>query len=265
MSLLEVKNVVFGYGEQEILKGVSLAVEEGGFLGIVGPNGAGKSTLLRLLFKLYPPWRGDIFYQGRNLKSISLLELSRQAAMIPQITETSFPFTVEEFVFMGRYPHLGRLRRPAADDYRIVEEALIAADVAHLKSHRFFELSGGERQRVICAQGFAQTPRLLLLDEPTSHLDIAHQVQILDLVKRLNRRRRMTVIVVLHDLNLAAAYCRRLILLDHGRIFKQGPPPEVLTYQNIEQVYKTVVVVKENPVNGKPYVFLAPGGKEAGE
>lgn len=259
MNLLEIKNIVFGYDKHEIIRGVSFSVQEGDFLGIVGPNGVGKSTLLRLLFKMHQPWQGNIFYQDKNLKNISLGELSRQAAMIPQIMDTSFPFTVEEFVFMGRYPHLGRFQKPGAIDYQIVEEALSAADVAHLKTRRFFTLSGGERRRVIFAQGIAQTPRLLLLDEPTSHLDITHQVQILDLVKKLNRTWQVTVIVVLHDLNLAAAYCRRLILLNQGRIFRQGRPREVLTYQNIEAVYKTVVVVKENPVNGKPYVFLSPG------
>jgi iron complex transport system ATP-binding protein len=258
MNLLEIKDIVFAYHKTEILKEVCFCVDRGDFLGIIGPNGAGKTTLFRLISKLLKPCRGEIFYQGRNLQDISVQELAKTMAVIPQILQTPFSFNVEEFVLMGRFPHLTRFQRLKKRDYRIMQEALELADVSNLKKQRFFELSGGERQRVILAQGFAQEPQVLLLDEPTAHLDIAHQIKILDLLKKLNREKGLTVIIVLHDLNLASNYCGRLILLKEGTIFKQGSPREVITYQNIEQVYETVVVVKENPISLKPYVLLVP-------
>jgi iron complex transport system ATP-binding protein len=143
-----------------------------------------------------------------------------------------------------------------SNDYRILHEALTLVDISGLKERRIGELSGGERQRAILAQGLAQQPTLLLLDEPTAHLDIAHQVQILDLIKRLNKQKRTTVLIILHDLNLASNYCDRLILLKEGKIFREGSPYEVLTFKNIEEVYKTVVVVEENPISSKPYILL---------
>ena len=175
---------------------------------------------------------------------------------MPQILEVPFAFSVEEFVLMGRFPHTGRFEALKQRDYRILEDTLNLTDTFPFRGRKIYELSGGERQRVILAQGFAQEPQLLLLDEPTSHLDIAHQVQILDLVKKLNKEKGLTVIIVLHDLNLASSYCDRLILLKEGAIFTEGSPQDVLTYQNIEKVYKTVVVVKENPISLKPYILL---------
>ncbi|UCD15063.1 MAG: ABC transporter ATP-binding protein [Candidatus Omnitrophota bacterium] len=256
MNSLEIKNIVFGYHKEEVLKNISFSVRRGDFLGIVGPNGAGKTTVFKLISKLLKPWSGEILYNGTNLNNISLQKLARSVAVIPQILETPFSFTVEEFVSMGRFPHLGRFQSLKKQDYKIVEEALLLADVSHLKFHRLSELSGGERQRVILAQGFTQTPQLFLLDEPTAHLDITHQVGILDLIKRLNKQNGLTVIVVLHDLNLASEYCDKVILLKDGKIFKAGSPWQVFTFNNIEEVYKTTVVVKENPISSKPYCFL---------
>lgn len=256
MDLLEIKNIIFGYYQTEVLKGVSFCVKRGEFVGIVGPNGAGKSTLFKLISKLISPWQGEINFAGANLADIPLQQLVKKVAVIPQILEVPFSFTVEEFVLMGRFPHLGRFQRLKGNDYQIIDDALKAADVLHLKTRRFFELSGGEKQRVVLAQGFAQQPEFLLLDEPTAHLDITHQVGILDLIQRLNKRNSLTVMVVLHDLNLASEYCDRIILLKGGQIFKEGIPSQVLTFDNIEKVYKTVVVVEKNPISSKPYVFL---------
>jgi iron complex transport system ATP-binding protein len=178
--------------------------------------------------------------------------------VLPQVLEIAFSFGVAEFVAMGRYPHLRRFERLKRNDLRVVEEAMEATDVLHLRERRISELSGGERQRVILAQAFAQEPRLLLLDEPTTHLDIGHQVEVLSIIRKLNREKGLTIIMILHDLNLASEYCNWLILLKEGRIFKEGPPKDVLTYQNIEDVYRTSVVVGESPVSSKPHVFLVP-------
>lgn len=256
MNLLEIKNIVFGYYHTEVLKQISFSVKKGEFVGIVGPNGAGKSTLFKLISKFFSPWKGEINYDGKNLHNIPLQKLAKKIAVIPQNLDIPFSFTVEEFVSMGRFPHLSRFQRFKMEDYQIIDDALKAADVSHLKAHKFFELSGGERQRVVLAQGFTQQPELLLLDEPTIHLDITHQVRILDLVQRLNKKENLTVMVVLHDLNLASEYCDRVILLKEGQIFKEGIPLQVLTFDNIEEVYKTVVVVEKNPISYKPHVFL---------
>jgi len=256
MEILKVDNLSCGYEDNIVVNDVSFSVQPGDFLGIIGPNGAGKTTLFRAISRILKPQRGNIFYKGRDVGRISTRDFAQEVAVIPQILEVPFAFSVEEFVLMGRFPHVDRFEALKKADYAILENVLDFTDSASLRDRKINELSGGERQRVILAQGFAQQPHLLLLDEPTAHLDISHQAHILDLFKRLNKERNLTVIIVLHDLNLASSYCDRLILLDEGRIFKEGPPREVLTYQNIEEVYKTVVVVKENPISQKPYVIL---------
>ena len=258
MGVLKVKNLSCGYDTREIIKNVSFSVKEGEFLGIIGPNGAGKTTLFRAITKVLNPWKGSILYKGKDIFEISPRDFAHEIAVIPQILEVPFAFSVEEFVLMGRFPHTGRFEGLGKRDYKVLEDALKLTDTSLLRERKTSELSGGEMQRVVLAQGFAQEPRLLLLDEPTSHLDIAHQVRVLDLIKKLQENSGLTVIVVLHDLNLAASYCDRLILLEEGTIFTEGPAENVLTYQNIEAIYKTVVVVKKSPVNLKPYVILVP-------
>lgn len=256
-SLLEIKNLSCGYDKEDTIKDISFSVKGGDFLGIIGPNAAGKTTLFRAISGILKLSSGEVLYKNKNIVKISARDFAQEVAVIPQIQDIPFPFSVEEFVLMGRFPHLNRLEHLKANDYRILEEVLALADVSDFRERKIGELSGGERQRVILAQGLAQQPNLLLLDEPTVHLDIAHQVQILDLIKRLNKQKETAVLVILHDLNLASSYCDRLILLKEGNIFKEGSPQEVLTFKNIEEVYKAVVVVEENPISCKPYIVLA--------
>lgn len=256
--MLKVSNLTCGYDGRRILKGISFEVNKGDFLGIIGPNGAGKTTLFRAMTKILPILEGKIIYDGKDLTKISNKELAKKVAVLPQILEIIFPFTVLEFVKMGRFPHLERFEKIKATDLEVVEKALEVTDVLPLKDRKINELSGGERQRVILAQSLAQEPQLLLLDEPTTHLDISHQVDILDVVRKLSKEKNLTIIAILHDLNLASEYCERLILLKEGKIFKAGTPQEVLTYQNIEDVYKTVVVVDKSPISFRPHVFLVP-------
>jgi iron complex transport system ATP-binding protein len=180
--------------------------------------------------------------------------LAKKIAVLPQNIEIAFQLKVEEFILMGRTPHLGRLERIKKGDIRIAEEAMEKTQVLHLRSRWMDELSGGERQRVFLAQALTQQPELLLLDEPTAHLDIKHQVEILELVKKLNKE-ELTVIMILHDLNLASEYCERVILLDRGRIFKDDVPQNVFTSCIIEKVYKTRVLVGRNPISSKPHLF----------
>ncbi|MDD5253237.1 MAG: ABC transporter ATP-binding protein [Candidatus Omnitrophica bacterium] len=257
--LLKIENLSGGYYKESVIRGLSLDVNQGDFLGIIGPNGSGKTTLLRLITRVLPIKKGEVFYKGENIALMNLKEFCRKVAFVSQDISTSFSFTVMELVLMGRIPHLKRLQYETRKDIEIANEKLSLTDTLSLKDKRIDELSAGERQRVVIARALAQEPELLFLDEPTSHLDIGHQVQVLDLLKKLNRKNNLTIVMVLHDLNLASAYSNRIALLDKGIIFKEGRPEEVLTYKNIETVYKTLVLVNDNSITGKPNVVLVPG------
>ncbi len=260
-SLLEVDNLVCGYGVAEIIKGISFSVRDGDFLGVIGPNGAGKTTLLRAITGVVKRLKGIILYNGVDINSLSRNELAKEIAVLPQMLEAPFSFSVEEFVTMGRFPHTKRFEKIKGRSLEIVGEAMELTDVRDLRKRRVGELSGGERQRVILAQCLAQQPRLMLLDEPTAHLDIGHQIYILDLMRRMKKKKAITIIMVMHDLNLASSYCGELMLLNNGVVFKYGQPEEVLTFQNIEALYRTAVVVKENPITSKPHIYLVPEDK----
>ncbi len=260
-ALLKIDNLSGGYYKEDIIRGLSLDINPGDFLGIIGPNGCGKTTLLRLITRVLNLRQGDIFYKGRNIAQMELKEFCRSVAFVSQDIATGFSFTVMELVLMGRIPHLRRLQFETKKDIEIAREKMVLTDILQLRDKRIDELSAGERQRVVIARALAQEPELLLLDEPTAHLDIGHQVQVLDLLKKLNRSGSLTIAMILHDLNLASAYSNRIALLDQGKIFKEGSPEEVLTYQNIERVYKTIVLVNNNPVTGKPNVVLVPEDK----
>jgi iron complex transport system ATP-binding protein len=257
-NILKVENVWGGYDQEDIIKGVSIDVNSGDFLGIIGPNGSGKSTLLKLASRALNIRKGLIYYEGADIRLMKLKEYSRKIAFVAQDVFVDFSFTAWEIVLMGRIPHLGRLEFETSKDFAAVENAMKLTSTLNLKDKFIDELSAGERQRVMIAKALAQEPALLLLDEPTSHLDIGHQIQTLDLLRKLNRQNGLTIIIVMHDLNLAGEYCNRLALIRDGSVFREGDPDQVLTYQNIESVYDTVVVVNKNPVTKKPYVIAVP-------
>jgi len=257
--LLKIDNVCGGYAGEDVVNNICLDVNAGDFLGLIGPNGSGKTTLLRLATRILQLHKGTIFFGQNNIHTMPLKEFCRNVAFVSQDIGINFSFTVMEIVLMGRIPHLKRMQFETKMDFTIAQNALAVTDSLHLKDKMIDELSAGERQRVIIARALAQEPRLLFLDEPTSHLDIGHQIQVLDLLKKLNRSQNLTIVMVQHDLNLAAGYCNRIALVSSGAIFKCGSPDDVLTYQNIEAVYKTVVVVAENPVTKKPNIILVPG------
>jgi len=260
MILLE--NVSAGYDGKPVLQGVTLGVAPGEFLGIIGPNGCGKTTLLRVVSRLLPPTDGRVSIQGVPLPRISRRKLARTMACLAQDFSLDLPFTVRELVLMGRSPHLPRIGGETRRDYEIAERAMELVDVSHLADRPVTETSGGERQRALIALCLAQEPEVLLLDEPTSHLDIGHQLSILDLIARLNRQLGMTILAVFHDLNLAAEYCQRLLMLDRGRVAALGAPRDVLTSQMIARVYQTAVLVQPNPWSGKPHVVLSAGADD---
>lgn len=258
-NLLEVKNLWAGYFDKTVIKGVNFSVNKGDFIGVIGPNGAGKSTLIKTLSRTLKPFKGTIIHEEKDIYKISLNESARSIAVVPQDTLIAFEFTVWDIVMMGRLPHIKRFKRETERDLKVVEKCLELTNTKELAGRLINELSAGERQRVIIAKALAQEPRLLILDEPTSHLDISHQIEIFDLLRGLSENENLTVIAVLHDLNLASEYCNRLILMNEGKIFAQGKPDEVLRYKTIEEVYKTVVVVGASPVSKKPYIFYGIG------
>lgn len=239
-----------------MLNGINLKIEQEGFTGIIGPNGSGKTTLIRAVTRVLRPKAGNIFFEGKDIWEANFRELSQKIAVVSQNQPMDF-MTVWDYVLLGRIPYFGRLQfLETKKDLEIAQKAMELTDVFKFKDRSLDNLSGGERQLVLIARALTQQPRLLILDEPTTHLDITHQVRILDLIKRLNKEFNLTVVMVLHDLNLASEYCQGLILLNEGKIYKTGPPEEVLDYRIIEEVYKTVVVVEKNPISFKPYVYI---------
>jgi len=258
---LAAEHVSFGYGSRLVLDDVSLGLAAGEVVGVIGPNGSGKTTLLRLLSGVRTPRGGSIRLDGRPLASFRRREVARQIAVVPQDPTLEFPFTALEVVLMGRAPHLPALGFPRAQDVATARAALAQLDVGAVEDRPLEQLSGGERQRVLLARALAQEPAVLLLDEPTTHLDLRHQVGIYDVVQDLSRERGMAVLSVLHDLNLAALYSDRLLLLAAGRIAAEGRPRDVLTAETLAAAYGTAVHVGVHARSGAPVVLPLPRAK----
>ncbi|HQI95210.1 MAG TPA: ABC transporter ATP-binding protein [Syntrophorhabdus sp.] len=252
-ALFSVHGVVFNYDRYTAIDDITFTVNPGEFMGIIGPNGAGKSTVIRLLAGFLKPNKGFVAFSGKNLDKYEKRELAQNIATLPQATETPFSFTVEEFILMGRYPYAQKNWLYEKKEEEFVEYIIDTMEISHLRGRTIDTLSEGERQKVFLSQCLAQDPKALLLDEPVSHLDIRHQMQTFDVLEKLHNE-GLTIIMVLHDLNLAAEFCSRLMLISKGRINADGDPKTVLTFQNIEEAYDTVVIVKENPLSGKPFV-----------
>jgi iron complex transport system ATP-binding protein len=253
-QIIRLENVGFAYDGRAVLDGISFAVGEGEFVGVVGPNGSGKTTLIKLLSKVLKPRSGKIEIAGENIERIPNRRLAQIAAVVPQETNVLFAYTIGEIVLMGRSPYLGALSFERERDVEIARKAMDAADVADLSDRLISEVSGGEKQRVVIARALAQEPRIMLLDEPTAFLDLKHQVGIYRVLQKLNRERKMTIIAVSHSLNLAAQFCRRMILLDKGRVAADGSPAEVLTRENIERVFEVKVRISRDESSGAPFV-----------
>lgn len=232
------------------LQGISIDVAPGTTTAIVGPNGSGKSTLLRLLLGTLTPEAGEVRYEGRRLREWTRRELARAIGVVPQREELAFPLMVRELVAMGRYPHLRTWQREGDADRRAIAHALARCDLDHLADRPLDTLSGGELQRARIARALAQHPRTLILDEPTAALDIRHEMEIFELLAELAARDGVTVLLVTHNLNLAARYANQLLLLDHGRTAVLGTPKQVLTRQILEQVYAWPLTLTTHPGPG---------------
>lgn len=252
---LSVDRLDFGYAGRPLFAGFELEIPAGEYLAIIGPNGAGKSTLLRLLAGFLVPGAGQVRIAGRDIRGIGRLELARLVAVVPQESHFVFGHTIEEVVMMGRHPWLGRFRMPGPEDHARVEEALALMDLGPMRQARVDEVSGGERQRTVIARALAQDAPVLLLDEPGAHLDLNHLARLFELLAELGSRGR-TAVLVTHDINLAAAGCRRLLVLKEGRAAAVGPPREVLTAGLIRSVYGLEPALIRHPQSGRPVVLL---------
>ncbi len=254
MSLFEIQNLSFRYPSLSNFKlhPTDLSVHQGDLVGLLGPNGAGKSTLLKLMVGLVSPQQGWVVFEGKPLKDLPVRERARKIAYVPQGLHFTFPMGVMEIVEMGRHPYVGRLKPLGAKDRETCERALSLCDALDFKDRSYHELSGGERQRVLLASALAQTPQVLLLDEPTLSLDLSHQILLFEIIQKLHREEGMTVVVATHELNLAGRFLDRLVLMMSGKVFAQGGPKKVLTPKNIRAVLDVEVDQIKHP-GGFPY------------
>lgn len=250
---MEARDLTFNYGNNQVLKGVNFKIEEGKITTIMGANGSGKSTLFYLMTKNYEPKEGRVFLRGKNLKNLSLKEFAREVAIVQQYNIASDDITVENLVAFGRTPHQKFMQGLTKEDENLIEWALEITDLKEYKNREVFRLSGGQRQRVWIAMALAQNTKILFLDEPTTYLDIKYQIEILQLIRRLNREFNITIVMVLHDINQAIEYSDRIIGLTDGKVLIEGEPEKVITKDSIKKLYNIELKVKE--IEGRKFVL----------
>ncbi|MDD5127486.1 MAG: ABC transporter ATP-binding protein [Dehalococcoidales bacterium] len=259
MTTIETRQVSLGYGHKTVLRDISFNIAPGEMVGLIGPNGCGKSTVIKALSRIIPHQKGNIRLDGKDVNAIPRSELARRLAVVPQIPLLPSAFTAFEIVLMGRNPHLGLFQREGPKEMALTWQAMALTGTQSFAERRVGELSGGEIQCLLIARALVQETGAILLDEPTANLDIGRQIEVLDLMKQLCAEKRLAVLAALHDLNLAAQYCDRLILLNEGRVHAEGTPQEVITTHNIQEVYGPQNCVYAHPVNGLPTVLLTTG------
>ncbi|MFC1859384.1 ABC transporter ATP-binding protein [Thermodesulfobacteriota bacterium] len=255
---IRTNGLTYAYGNREVLKRLSFSVPKGEFFIIIGPNGSGKTTLMKVVSGIEKSQKGDLEILDKPIKHYTRRDLARTVALVPQLVLEDIPFTVTEVVMMGRSPHQGVLGLEEKNDVEIARQAMVFTEIEHLGNRKLDQLSGGERQRVFIARAICQEPRIILLDEPTAALDLAHQVRVMDLMEKLKEEKGITVVMVSHDVNLAAMYGDRLLLLKDGQIVSQGNPAEVLKFDTLEEAYGCVLVVDESPLGKFPRVTCVP-------
>ena len=248
---LKVNNVEFSYNSTPVLENISMELDRSEILGVVGPNGAGKSTLIRCINRILKPQRGSILLEGQEIKHMSMMEIAKKLAYVPQTASHIFPATVLDTVIIGRRPHIGW--RSSEKDVKKVVKVLKLMEIEDLAMRDFNELSGGQQQKVLIARALAQEASTLLLDEPTSNLDIQHQLEVMEIIKDLVAKKGISVIMAVHDLNLASRYTNRVLIMKAGKIFDAGSPCDVLTPENIRSVYNVEAEVI-NSSSGSPYI-----------
>jgi iron complex transport system ATP-binding protein len=259
--LLRIDGVSCSYDSTEVLKRVTFDVPSGTVFGVVGPNGSGKTTLIRCISRVLEPIGGVVWLDTDMLSAMSFRDVASRVGVVPQTTRPGFAFTAYEIVAMGRTPYIGRLQMESEEDLTVIKGAMLSTDCWQLRSRMFSELSGGEQQRVVIARALAQEPRVLLLDEPTAHLDLGYQMQIMDMIERLAGERNLIVVAIFHDLNMAVRYCENVVLLDKGKVEEVGGTLDVLTNENIEKVYGVKVAIERSPSTG--LVMIVPTARRA--
>jgi iron complex transport system ATP-binding protein len=247
---LAIEHVSCTIMDTSIIQDISIHIKDGQFVGIIGPNGSGKSTLLKIASRILKPNAGVVRLDGQHLYELSPKKAAQEMAVVSQETDLTFDFSVQEIVLMGRHPHKGFFQSDTDEDLRIVNEALERVGMQGYEERSFMSLSGGEKQRVLIARALAQQAKLIILDEPTNHLDIRHQLQLMDLVKKLN----VTVLAALHDLNLASNYCDYLYVIQNGQVVMSGTPENVLTKDRIREVFGVETEIIIHPVTKKPHI-----------
>jgi iron complex transport system ATP-binding protein len=256
--VIEIRDLSFSYEKDPILQGLSFGVDPNDFFIIIGPNGSGKSTLLKTISGIIPPGSGRVLIKGVPLDRYPRKTLARMIALVPQITSVDFPFTVLEVVLMGRAPHTGLLGLEQGRDIEIAMQSLEFTGISHLAHRKISQLSGGEQQRVFIARAICQDPEIILLDEPTASLDLAHQIRVMDLMEELKTEKGVTIVMVSHDVNLAAMYGNRLLLIKDGKIVKSGIPGDVINFSTLEETYGCTLLVDESPLGGYPRITQVP-------
>ena len=262
MIKIEMHNVQLGYGRNVVLKDITLQVMPGEMVGLIGPNGSGKSTIIKAISHVISPYSGKILLDGKDVTRIPRRDSARLLGVVPQMPLLPSAFTAFEIVLMGRNPHLGLFQYEGPRELDIAWRAMERTSTHTLAQRRINELSGGEIQCLLIARVLAQETKAILLDEPTANLDIGRQVEILDLIKNLCLENNLTVLAALHDLNLASQYCDRLLLINEGRVHAEGPPEQVITAQNIKEVYGAESCVYTHPLNRLPAVLLSAGNNK---
>ena len=253
--IIHAENLHFSYRDRKAIKGVSLLLPEGGLLGVIGPNGAGKSTLLRLISGILKPDSGKILIGQRAISDYTPKQLARMLTMVPQDSQVDFPYKCNEFVMMGRYPYIGMFGFEGTKDIKIVKQCLEITDLKDMGERLYADLSGGEKKRVIIARALAQEPESLLLDEPTSALDIRYEIEVYNLLRRLNQNKKITIVIVTHNINFASLYCSRLVLMRDGSIFGIGNAVDIIKPEIIKDVYGIDVKINYDNETGVPYLL----------
>jgi iron complex transport system ATP-binding protein len=264
MIELEMRNVTLGYDHHKVMENITFKASPGEMVGLIGPNGSGKSTIIKALCHVVRAREGKILVGGRDILKIPRRELACMVGVVPQLPLLPSTFTAFEIVLMGRNPHLGLFQAESRHDWDVARQAMEKTGTAKLANRYVNELSGGEIQCLLIARVLVQETEAILLDEPTANLDIGRQAEVLDLIKNLCRDNNLTVIAAIHDLNMAAQYCDRLLLINDTRIYSQGKPAEVITEKNIREIYGAENCVYTHPLNGLPTVLLSAHGNKPG-
>lgn len=253
--MLSFSHTAVGYGEKLVLKDVSFQVTKGEYVALIGSNGTGKSTLIKCVSGLLPLAGGEVEICGKNSKKLKPKERARLVAVVPQSYYVDYDFTVEDIVMMGRNPYIDFRHRESKEDREIAERAMKMTKTDVFRDRPYNELSGGERQRVILARAITQQPEIILLDEPTSALDLHHQIEVMELIRELNEKEHITVMAVLHDINLASRFCSRIVILKDGKVKADGTPGEIINREEMESLYNMKLLVKNNPLIEKPEII----------